>query len=166
MLQSLSILLALATVPVSAAENYLVEPMLCEGRIYGDTSRISPDYFQVLMKFTSFKSTRKEGGLADSLQVENAYFGPGETIIPEQADFMETWYMGPLKKSGARVYRSSLTGRGDDLELKVISTSGSAEILEGNFENPHTVAGAHGYKLKCKSKVVETPSRIDDNTSR
>ena len=165
MLTSLSALLALAALPAIAPDAYLVEPMLCQGRIFGDTSKVHPDYSQVLMKFTSFKSTRKDGSLADSLQIENAYFGPDETVQPESAQFVETWYTGPLKKKGGQVTRASLSGRSDRLELKVLATTGHTEKLEGEYVIPHGVTGPYGYRLDCTATVVENPSRVDNFTA-
>jgi hypothetical protein len=166
MLTSLSALLALATLPAIASDAYLVEPMLCQGRIFGDTSRVHPDYSQVLMRFISFKSTRKDGSLADSLQIENAYFGPEETVLLDSADFVETWYTGPLRKKGDQVNRSALSGHGDGLELKVSATNGNTEKLEGDYLIPHGVTGSYGYHLSCTATVVENPSRVDNFTAR
>lgn len=162
MLKSLSALMVLATLPAFATDHYLVEPMLCQGKIFGDNSRVHPDYSQVLMKFTSFKSTRKDGTLVDSLQVENAYFGPDEIISPEAAEFVEAWYMGPLKKAGNRVFRADLSGRDDDLELKVISAKDGTETLEGTYSDPGSVAGSYGYKLTCEATITDKPSRVDN----
>ena len=165
--------LAFGTQAFAASEIYYVQSMKCEGLVQGDTSRISDDYTKILMKFTSFKSTRRDGSLADSLEIQNAYFGPNEKVEEtENTRWAEGWHGAPLRKSGQRVFRKSLSGRDDDLNLTVKYVQhrrgARIEILEGFYDNGDDVGGTKGYKLRCTANVVseDEVKRIDDNTRR
>lgn len=160
----------LATVIASSAQaaTYLVEPMLCGGRIEKRPGEIHPDYSKILMKFVSFKSKRTDGQWVDSLSVSNDYFGPNEPIDYDTEHFGEEWFMGPLSISGKQVSRKSLSGRNDDLNLKIknsIRQNGKRiDTLEGTYA-PNK-SGSYVYKLNCKATVVTEPSRRDDNTAQ
>ena len=163
----------LAAPAFAASEVYYVQPMNCVGLVQGDTSRISDDYTQILMKFTSFKSTRRDGSLADSLEIQNAYFGPNEKVEEnEKTWWAEGWHGAPLRKNGNRVFRKSLSGRDDDLNLTVKQVKNvrgeRVEILEGFYDNGDDVGGTKGYKLRCEATVVSEDEikRIDDATRR
>lgn len=168
----ISALALVTSFPAFAAEKYFVQNMVCKGEIDGNPREMHPSYTQILMVFTSFKSTRRDGSLADSLEVKNDYAGPGEKLDENSARFGEVWQMGPLYKSGQRVFRKSLSGRDDDLNLTVKYVQhrrgANVEILEGYWSTDGDVANRKGYKLRCTANVVSEDEikRIDDNTAR
>ncbi|MCX6124791.1 MAG: hypothetical protein NTV34_08585 [Proteobacteria bacterium] len=157
-----------ATLESSKSSVYLVEPMLCGGKIDNRPSSMDPSYSQILMKFVSFKSKRAGGQWVDSLVVSNDYFGPSEKINYDSDKHGEEWFMGPLSISADKVTRKSLSGRNDELVLTVTGTyvkSGKrVQILEGTYSPNGTVVGSYVYNLKCTATVVSEPSRRDDRT--
>lgn len=144
---------------------YKVEPMLCAGTIAKKPAGMNSDYEQILMKLVSFKSKRSDGVWVDSLEVSNAYFKRSETIDMDTDNFGEVWYMGPLSLKGKQVSRSNLSGRGDNLALKIVGT-GSKDTLEGTYSLKGTVVGDYTYNMKCTANPVREPSRRDDNTKQ
>jgi|GEM_PF-6790007 len=163
--------LTLNATNVFAADLYLVEPMVCRGEIIGNPREMHPSYAQLLMVVTSFKSTRRDGSLADSLEIRNDYAARGEKMDPETANFGEVWQRSPMYVKGDSVFHPSVSGRDDQLKLKirskVINRNGTeTHTLTGYLSTEGDVAGRKGYQLECKAVVVENVKRVDDNTRR
>lgn len=160
-----------ATDVFAASELYFVQDMECRGTVEGG-AHSGADYSQILMVFTSFKSTRRDGTLANSLEIKNDYAKLGEKMDPETANWGEIWQGAPLRKAGQKVFRKSLSGRDDDLELTVKYVQhrrgAQVEILEGFWSTEGDVGGRKGYNLRCTAHVVgeDEIKRIDDNTAR
>ena len=160
-------ILLLSLIAFSAkAELYTVDPMICKGKLIGDTTQVHTSYTKLLQKFESFQSTRRDGTLANSLEVSNSYASPGERLDVSTASWGEVWQMGPLSLKGKNVVRKDLSGRGDDLALTITGTKTvngkRVDTLKGTWMNPNSVAGSYGYQLECQATVVKTPSRRDD----
>ena len=157
-----------ASLESSKSSVYLVEPMLCGGKIDKRPSSMDPSYSQILMKFVSFKSKRTDGQWVDSLVVRNDYFGPSEKINYDTDNYGEEWFMGPLSISADKVTRKSLSGRNDNLALTITGTTvkngKKVQTLEGTYSPNGTVVGSYVYNLKCTATVVSEPSRRDDRT--
>lgn len=155
---------------VSTDNLYLVEPMICIGLIDKQPSSMNNDYRQILMKLVSFKSKRTNGTFANSLEVNNDYAPKTVKMDPESDNYSEQWYMGPLSIQGDKVIRKNLSGRNDDLNLKITSrTVKNGKVtheLSGTYGLEGTVVGSYKYNMKCTATVVTEPSRRDDNTSR
>jgi hypothetical protein len=146
---------------------YLVEPMICKGKRFG-AQQASDDYAQLVIRFTSFRSTRRDGTLANSLQVETFYFAPDEDTTIDADSAGERWHLSPLRRDGSRVYHPSLSGRDDRLELRILESSrrqgAVTHTLVGQYIVSGSVVGDYAYKLSCVARVVKTPSRVDDYT--
>lgn len=149
---------------------YITDPMYCAGKIIGNSRHVHSDYSQILVKYSTFFSVRRDRSKALSLEVSNAYFGPTEKIDVTKASYGEVWYMAPLAIDGNLVFRTSLSGREDDLNLKVVGSrstrNGRVDQLVGTWMLPNTPAGSYGYALKCEARVVSTPTRIIDLTRK
>jgi len=148
---------------------YFVEPMTCIGGLQDpEAYRGADSYRAIKMIFTSFKSTRIDGSLADSLEVRNFY---GKTIkeVESSERYGEEFHMGPLRKDQSQVYRQELSGRDDDVVLEIKKTVREdgvrTDTLEGTYTLEGTTIGDYGYDLKCTAHVVKTPSRVDDFTA-
>jgi hypothetical protein len=77
--------------------------------------------------------------------------------------------MGPLYNEGKRVFHTELSGRNDELELKVISTKQingqRKEVLKGSWSLVGTTVGYYTYNLECTATVFDSPKRVDDFTA-
>ena len=151
-----------------AAESrlYFVEPMQCTGEIYGETARVPKGFYKIHIQLVSFKSTRLDGSLANSLEVAMNFYHMEEAIDLNASEFDDILYMGPLVKSDDKVKRKSLSGRNDHLDLKISERSRvegkRVDHLTGTYFIPESAEGAYGYKLECEARVVRTPTRVDD----
>ena len=167
---ALTLILTLASSAAFASSLYIVEPMNCTGQIYGDTSQVDPSYTQLALTINSARSMRKDGTLANSIEVNEEYFGPKEAVTFKHVAGTGGWYMGPLTIELDQVTRKNVSGRGDDLNLKVVGTyhkhGRSYDKLEGTWFQPDSVAGAYGYKLTCAAVVVEEASLVIDQTAK
>lgn len=154
----------------AAPAPYIANPMICTGKIFGDTRNVHSSYFQLLMKLQTVYSVRRDRSKALTLEVSNAYYGPREKIDPAKVSFGEVWYMGPLAIEGDIVARPSLSGRGDDLKLKRVGTkrAGNRQIDQflGVWTQPNSVGGNIGYQLSCEAVVTAQPTRVIDLTRK
>jgi len=164
-MKTLLAVLTLATVLPSYAGLYTVDPMICRGKLLPNT-RVHESYTELLQRFVSFSSTRRNGTLAPSLEVSNVYGNPGQ-VISATADGQEVWQLKPLRLNGNKVTHPDFVG---ELQLTIVSskTVGGkrTDTLRGNWIQSGSVVGGHGYELNCTANVVKTPSRVDDMTCR
>lgn len=152
---------------------YHVQSMICVGTITSQTNnRVDPSYSRIGIKLTSFKSTRKHGTLADSLEWINTYANPGEKLDLNFKNYSERWYLSPLYINDyGEVYKLDVSGRGENLRLKIFESKSARgtnvlrkDILIGSLSNPNSVAGSYGYALNCEAIVVSQPQLIMDFT--
>lgn len=164
----LTLILTLATSAAFASELYIVEPMNCRGEIYGNTDQVHPSYTQLALTLNSARSVRRDQTFADSLEVSEDYAGLGEEVVFNHKAGSGGWYMGPLIVEGKNVTRKNLSNRGDDLNLKIVSSrrkNGQRfDKLVGTWFQEGSVAGAHGYKLTCIAQVVREAELVIDMT--
>lgn len=148
---------------------YLVESMTCTGKINKKPDYMHTDYVSIAMKFTSFQSKRKDGSVADSLEIRYKYTGQ-KLAKPDFENLKGVWFASPLRKIGDEVYRDDMTGHDEDLELKVTSTDSrdgkTIENLVGTWNRGDGRPGGYLYNLECQANVVQKVSRIDDRASR
>lgn len=165
----LSIALALTGSLAQAGSLYLVEPMKCIGTKVGG-GNVHPSFAQVAMTLTSFRSMRRDGSLANSLQVSNVYFNPAEKVVFGQPG-QEEWFLSPLKLTDSEVSHLSLGSPNESLRLHIVSRGSEylgrrTDKLEGTWGRPGSVAGDYSYSLKCQAIVVAKASKILDYTNR
>ncbi|MEY4630777.1 MAG: hypothetical protein RIQ81_897 [Pseudomonadota bacterium] len=161
--------LTAATRRPDQVKSYLVEPMVCVGLIKSKPAGMHPDYEGILMKFQSFKSKRRDGRWVDSLEVQNRYFQRDADIPDSEGPFGESWYMGPLYSDGKVVTRESLSGRGDNLNLRLVGKDkvGGRTVhkLKGTYGVKGSVVGSYTYELTCEASPTKEPSRQVDLTA-
>jgi hypothetical protein len=148
---------------------YLVEPMICGGVIRKKPADMHGDYGKIMMQFLSFKSRKRDGSWVDSLEVSNDYIAQFEEWPDSMGQAGERWLMGPLRMTQNTVYRNSLSGRDDDLELEIIDarTNKNGEVehtLKGTYRHDNSVVGPYVYDLDCVAVVVNNPKRRVDLT--
>jgi hypothetical protein len=131
---------------------YLVEPMTCKGKRTSERG-----YDNIELTFTSFKSTRRDGSKANSLEVSTSY--------------SSNLYTGPLYLADGRFIKKELGAYDEHMDLKVVRSSditdkGRKDILRGTLTAKGTVVGDTSYDLVCVAQVVNKVSRVDDFTAR
>lgn len=147
---------------------YIVEPMICKGKIFGNTAQVHPSYAQIMMKFNNFYSTRKDGSLALSLNVQNDYAPEGYRMDEDNASWVESWFMGPITRDGNEINDKVLVSF-QTLKLKItqsreLEDGRKLQILDGLLLIKYGSVGNYGYRLKCKAIVVKQPSGVMDLT--
>ncbi|MFN8789824.1 MAG: hypothetical protein ACK5Y2_00030 [Bdellovibrionales bacterium] len=148
----------LSSVSFAQAKMYLVEPMKCTGRLVSNNPSMHPSWKNKIYEweFTSFKSTRRGGTLADSLEIKSSTTSYGYT----SPLFIER--DGSIKKQiGA--YRETL-------RLQVVSSRADGhgnriDHLVGTVEAIDTVVGDTAYNVNCTARVVKKVTRIDNHTA-
>ncbi len=147
----------------SIGDLYLVEPMLCSGKVASKPASMQEDYVNITMQFTSFLAKRKDGSFANSLEVKNGY-GSNSSVGDE------VWYMSPLRKINQTVHHDALSGRNDELDLTIEKTETkggqTVQTLRGTWAPDGTVVGNYTYNLNCTATLVKKPSRVDDLTRK
>ena len=144
---------ASSTFAAPRSEIYLVDTMECDGTRTTDNG-LGDRLNKISMYFTSMKSTRQDGSLADALVIEVT--GWSEL------------YTSPLYVRNNRIRKS--TGAYDGMiDLQIVSTETKNEVrtdtLTGTFSEEGTVVGDTNFDLKCTANVVQEVSRIDDMTN-
>lgn len=149
----------------AVANTYIVDPMICRGKMLA-TSQAHPSYTELMQRFVSFYSTRRDGTRALSLETSNVYGEPGE-VIPTTAEGQEVWYGAPLRLDGKKVSAPDIVG---ELDLTIVSSrrvrGKKIDTLRGRWMKSGDVVRGHGYELECEATVVARPSRVDDYTCR
>lgn len=144
------------------ADLYVVDPMICRGKLMPN-ARVHESYTELLQKFESFTSMRRNGTPAPSLEVSNAYGNPGEQLEEASARWGEVWQMAPLRVKGNKVTHPNFVGT-LDLTITSSKTAGGTrtDTLTGVWFQGDSVAGGHGYNVTCTANVVKTPARTVD----
>ncbi len=166
---SMVISLILGSVSQAFADTpYIVEPMICKGKIYGNTEQVHSSYAQILIKLNTFYSKRKDGSLALSLNVQNDYAYENTRMDAKTASWGESWFMGPMTRNGNKINPKELTPFHKlslkVIESKVLDDGRLFQVLNGILEIKNSPAGSYGYRLKCKAIVVKKPSGVMDLT--
>ena len=148
--------------PAAFAGLYIVDPMICRGQLL-PSSGAHESYTVLLQKFESFRSTRRNGTLAPSLEVSNTYGNPGEVINERTAVGQEVWQLAPLRVTGNKVTHPSFVGELDLTITQTVTRNGKrTDTLRGTWLQSGSVVSGHGYNLTCTAKVVAVPTRTDD----
>jgi len=130
----------------------LVEPMTCKAKQTSEDG-----YGDFTMTFTSFKSTRKDGTLANSLEIERPSHSNGYTSpLYISKDGVIT------KELGAYNEKVTLTAKNYDKDRTDYPYTLK---LKGELTAEGTVVGDTSYNLTCTANVVKKVSRIDDYTA-
>jgi hypothetical protein len=137
---------------MAQADNYYVDSMMCSGPVVNAPDWMHDSYSNIVIKFTSFLSKRKDGSLVPSLRVGNDYAKLAKDLSKDPGG--EVWFMPSLKVSGTRV-----TGNEGSYQLEITNRRGSTDTLVGKYGK-----GAYYYALKCKAQVIKWPTRISDQT--
>jgi len=145
---------------------YFVEPMICVGKLQEPIPKqIHKDYYQVVLKFVSFWSTKKNGKKAPSLEINIDWFHADEEVDPNTTRFGTTWYSNPLRRlNNNRIYATGWTWKDNFEDFEIIAskndTDGAREdLLTGTF----LASFGTTYDLNCTAIPVNSPSRVDDN---
>jgi hypothetical protein len=160
-------LIALSLVLVSSAHaeaaKYIVESLVCVGKINQQPAGMHDDYVQMVLKVTSFRSMRKDGSLADSTETGIEYFNKNAKVNRYVTSFGEVFYSAPLYRFGNKV--KNVDG---DLNLTITEgaekTLGSMKLV-GTYGRKESVVGSYFYNLDCSANVVKKSTRIDDLTA-
>lgn len=146
------VLSLLVLVSPAFAAKLLVEPMTCKA-----VQTSEDGYGNFTMTFLSFKSTKRDGSLVDSLEIQRPSHSDG--------------YYSPLYISDQGVITKNLGGFDEKLRLTAVDYDPDNEDypytlkLKGKLTAKGTVVGDTSYRLTCTATVVDTVKRIDDATA-
>lgn len=147
---------------IAQADNYYVDSMICKGPVVNAPDWMHDSYSNIVIKFTSFLSKRRDGSLVPSLRVANDYAKNAKDLAKDPGG--EVWFMPSLKVAGSRV-----TGDEGTYQFEITGRQGSFDLLDRRMWNDTLVGkygkGAYYYSLKCKAQVIQRPVRVSDMTT-
>lgn len=150
---------------------YVVDPMICVGKIVGNPKGVHSSFFQVLIRMTSAYSMRRDGSKALSLEVTNSYYGPREKIDLNNFSIDEIGYTSSLYSDDLTVSKTDFFRNRESLELKIVSSKAAKngariDKLVGVWSRSSTAAGSVSYQLQCEARRTGSPSKIIDLRKR
>lgn len=157
---------------------YCADEMVCVTTIDGQPPRgMHPDYYTHVLAIKTFKSVKNLGGgkktLVDSLQMNAEPTGEKKLTMneaKERADFEYGNYGPPasVKGKSVRINWGSTSHGSQGLKLEIQSSTQKGDhridYLTGTEEIKGSVVGSYRLLHECEAKIVDAPTRIDDNT--
>ncbi len=152
---------------------YCVEEMVCVVSMKSPPQSMHPDFHHRVIEIKTFKSTRRDGSLVDSLQMGDFPAGPTKPSLQQawdQADFLYGNYGRPMTIHGLTVTLSwgptSNFSEGVNLEIVGIKKGQGYRVhrLRGTEVITGDVVGSFRQNYECEAHVVDELSRVDDYT--
>ncbi len=144
---------------------YLVEPMVCTGKINNKPDFMHPSFTYASVKIVSFWSVRKKDcRLSPSSSTSEDYAEKAEDLKVDRSLNIGGWFDVPVKVEGNKVTAPNGPWPGP-MELEIIDRHISEDgkridTLKGRYEYTEDSY----YDMDCTATVVESPSHIQNDT--
>jgi hypothetical protein len=154
---------------------YYVDSMVCEGTQVGATNaQVSPGNNYEVLKFTSYATATKHGGLVSSLQV-NEVSGADTSLFANQDQKAmailndkaqsNPEYGGPFSVDAQGNVKTSYANYNFKIQSSTSENGYRVDTLTGDDGDTTNLYGYGYYTLSCKAYVFSGPRNLIDQTN-